>query len=215
MNKSEIINKIKILSQELHVHNYHYYALDDPQIPDVEYDRLLRRLQVLEEENPELALPDSPTQRVGSAPLAAFEQVQHALPMLSLDNAFSDDELVQFNRRLQDRLKSTEIIEFACEPKLDGIAVSLTYRDGILAVGATRGDGTTGEDITQNVRTIGSIPLKLQGSNYPAVLEVRGEIYMPTVGFEALNQAAIEKGEKTFVNPRNAAAGSLRRSIHV
>ena len=211
MKKTEIVSKIKSLSEELHKHNYQYYALDKPQITDSEYDRLLRRLQTLEQENPELILPDSPTQRVGSSPLGAFAQVQHALPMLSLDNAFSDEELEQFNRRLQDRLKSTEAIEFACEPKLDGIAVSLTYRDGVLAVGATRGDGTTGEDITQNVRTIGSIPLRLQGNDHPAVLEVRGEIYMPLAGFEALNQAAMSQGEKTFVNPRNAAAGSLRQ----
>lgn len=211
MKNPEIISEIKRLSEELHVYNYQYYALDDPQIPDAEYDRLLRRLQTLEQENPDLILPDSPTQRVGSKPLSAFEQVQHALPMLSLDNAFSDEELLQFNRRLQDRLKSTDTIEFACEPKLDGIAVSLTYRDGVLAVGATRGDGATGEDITQNVRTIGSIPLKLQGDDYPSVLEVRGEIYMPLAGFEALNNAAVASEEKTFVNPRNAAAGSLRQ----
>lgn len=211
MNKTKIINEINELSQELHVHNYQYYVLDSPQIPDAEYDRLLRRLQNLEQENPELVKSDSPSQRVGGEPLAAFKQVAHALPMLSLDNAFDNDELAQFYRRLQERLKSTETIEFACEPKLDGIAVSLTYRNGVLAVGATRGDGSTGEDITQNVRTIGSIPLKLQGSGYPAVLEVRGEIYMPTAGFEAFNQAARDKGEKLFVNPRNAAAGSLRQ----
>ena len=211
MNESKILSKIKALSDELHVHNYQYYALDKPQIPDAEYDRLLRELQQLELENPEYKFPDSPTQRVGSEPLPAFEQVTHALPMLSLDNAFSNEELEQFNRRLQDRLDSKETIEFACEPKLDGIAVSLTYKKGVLVVGATRGDGSTGENITQNVRTIGSIPLKLQGHDYPEVLEVRGEIYMPTAGFEALNQAAKNNNEKPFVNPRNAAAGSLRQ----
>ena len=211
MDKSKIINEINALAKELHAHNHQYYTLDQPSIPDAEYDRLMRRLQSLEQENPELLSPDSPSQRVGSEPLAAFTQVQHALPMLSLDNAFSDEELEQFNRRLQDRLKSDDAIEFACEPKLDGIAVSLTYRSGVLAVGATRGDGATGEDITQNVRTIGSIPLKLLGNGYPDVLEVRGEIYMTTAGFESLNQAARENDEKLFVNPRNAAAGSLRQ----
>lgn len=211
MIESEIASEIKRLSDEINVHNHRYYVLDDPQIPDVEYDRLLRRLQTLEQDNPKFITPDSPTQRVGSIPLSAFDQVKHALPMLSLDNAFSDDELQQFNRRLQDRLKSPQAIEYACEPKLDGIAVSLTYRQGILTIGATRGDGTTGEDITQNVRTIGSIPLKLQGNHHPEVLEVRGEIYMPLAGFETLNQTARINGEKTFVNPRNAAAGSLRQ----
>jgi len=211
MKESTILSKIKALSDELHVHNYQYYALDKPQISDAEYDRLLRELQQLELENPEYQFADSPTQRVGSEPLSAFEQVKHALPMLSLDNAFSDEELAQFNRRLQDRLDARDTIEFACEPKLDGIAVSLTYHNGVLVVGATRGDGSSGENITQNVRTIGSIPLKLQGHDYPDVLEVRGEIYMPTAGFEALNQTAKNNNEKPFVNPRNAAAGSLRQ----
>lgn len=199
------------LKQQLSYHNYRYYVLDDPIIPDAEYDRLFTQLKALEQQYPHWVSADSPTQRVGEAPLSAFSQVSHEVPMLSLDNAFSDEELVDFNRRVQDRLKNTEAIEYACEPKLDGIAVSLLYRDGVLERGATRGDGTTGEDITQNVRTIPSIPLRLLGEGYPPILEVRGEIYMPRRGFDELNERARQAGEKVFVNPRNAAAGSLRQ----
>jgi len=206
-----IIHEAEQLRAEIHNHNYLYYTLDEPQVPDAEYDRLMQRLRQLESEYAELITPDSPTQRIGSAPLDAFVTVRHERPMLSLDNAFSDEDLVAFNRRLQDRLKNHAEIEFACEVKLDGIAVSLLYHDGILVRGATRGDGTNGEDITQNVRTIDSIPLRLRGSGYPAVLEVRGEIYMPRSGFDKLNENALAKGEKLFVNPRNAAAGSLRQ----
>ena len=206
-----IVAEAEQLRAEIHDHNYRYYALDEPQVPDAEYDRLMLRLREIESQYPELITPDSPTQRVGAAPLSAFATVQHEMPMLSLDNAFSDDELINFNRRIQDRLKHTDHIEFACEVKLDGIAVSLLYRDGILVRGATRGDGARGEDITQNVRTIDSIPLRLRGTGFPAVLEVRGEIYMPKSGFEKMNDQAREKGEKLFVNPRNAAAGSLRQ----
>ncbi len=210
----DIAAEIAVLREDLHHHNYLYYALDNPQIPDAEYDRLLRRLQVLENENPELITTDSPTLRVGSAPLDAFTQVKHELPMLSLDNAFNDEELADFNKRVIERLGDSltdDAIEYACEPKLDGIAVSLIYENGVLVLGATRGDGTTGEDITQNVRTIGSIPLRLKGEGIPERLEVRGEIYMPKAGFEKTNKLAEEKGEKLFVNPRNAAAGSLRQ----
>lgn len=199
------------LRDQLNEHNYKYYVLDDPTIPDIEYDRLLRRLQELEAQFPELKTPDSPTQRVGAAPLQAFESVEHLMPMLSLDNAFSDDEVLDFNRRISDRLNFKGEVEYACEPKLDGIAISLLYRNGVLERGATRGDGTTGEDISQNVRTISSIPLKLQGDGHPELLEVRGEIYMPRASFEALNDTARKAGEKVFVNPRNAASGSLRQ----
>ncbi|WP_323843885.1 NAD-dependent DNA ligase LigA [Microbulbifer magnicolonia] len=206
-------------AQELHAilqrANYQYYVLDNPELPDAEYDRRLRELQDLEREYPQLISPDSPTQRVGAAPLTSFAEVRHEVPMLSLDNAFGDDELVEFDRRVRDRLNSREAVEYACEPKLDGIAISLLYRDGVLERAATRGDGTTGEDITQNVRTIGSVPLRLLENGatpeIPAVLEVRGEIYMPKAGFAELNRKAAEAGEKTFVNPRNAAAGSLRQ----
>jgi DNA ligase (NAD+) len=200
------------LREQLEDWNYQYYILDQPTVPDAEYDRCLRRLQELEAAHPELLTPDSPTQRVGAAPIAHFREVRHELPMLSLDNAFNADELRDFNRRVLDRLGTPDAqIDYACEPKLDGIAISLLYRDGRLERGATRGDGTTGEDITHNVRTIPSVPLKLRGSRFPDVLEVRGEIYMPLAGFEQLNQRARERGDKTFVNPRNAAAGSLRQ----
>jgi len=199
------------LAGELHHHNYRYHALDDPEITDAEYDQLLRRLQDLEAAYPHLRSADSPTQRVGVAPLSAFAEAEHLQPMLSLDNAFSDAEVADFERRARDRLKHVGSLAFVCEPKLDGVAVSLLYRDGVLERGATRGDGRKGEDITANVRTIAALPLRLHGEDVPALLEVRGEIYMSRAGFEALNINARERGEKTFVNPRNAAAGSLRQ----
>lgn len=198
------------LHAELHEHNYRYYSRDDPLIPDAEYDQLLRELQSLEAQYPQLISPDSPTQRVGAAPLKAFGEVRHELRMLSLDNAFSDDELLDFDRRVRERLETDEV-EYAAEPKLDGLAVSLLYQEGRLVRAATRGDGVTGEDVTQNVRTIASVPLKLAGRSIPEVLEVRGEVYMSHAGFEDLNQQARAAGQKLFVNPRNAAAGSLRQ----
>ncbi|MCE2029189.1 NAD-dependent DNA ligase LigA [Sessilibacter corallicola] len=210
MDITEIQQRINQLREELDQHNYAYYVLDEPIVPDAEYDRLFQALKQLERDNPELITADSPTQRVGDKPLDAFVTVQHQVPMLSLDNAFSDDDMSDFERRIKERLKSDNDIEYACEPKLDGIAISLIYRDGVLERGATRGDGQNGEDITQNVRTIGSVPLKLRGSGYPSVLEVRGEIYMPKDGFEKLNEQARLEDSKVFVNPRNAAAGSLR-----
>ncbi|MBN8431956.1 NAD-dependent DNA ligase LigA [Microbulbifer salipaludis] len=203
--------RVQQLHETLNRANYQYYVLDTPELPDAEYDRCLRELQALERDYPALITPDSPTQRVGAQPLAAFTQIRHEMPMLSLDNAFSDEEMHDFDRRICDRLNSTAPVEYACEPKLDGIAVSLLYRDGILERAATRGDGSVGEDITQNVRTIYSVPLKLLADDVPSVLEVRGEIYMPKAGFDALNAKAREAGEKGFVNPRNAAAGSLRQ----
>jgi DNA ligase (NAD+) len=212
MASREIILEVKSLREQLEHDNYQYHVLDNPTVPDAEYDRCMQRLQVLEAAHPDLYRSDSPTQRVGGTPLSHFSQVKHEVPMLSLDNAFSNEDMVEFNRRLLDRLgdQDTEL-EFACEPKLDGIAVSLLYRDGVLERGATRGDGSSGEDITHNVRTIPSIPLRLLGSGYPGVLEVRGEIYMPKAGFEAFNERALARGEKPFVNPRNASAGSLRQ----
>lgn len=203
--------EIEQLRQEIRLHNYRYYALDDPQVTDAEYDRLMQRLRDLEKEYPHSITPDSPTQRVGATPLNAFQTVVHEVPMLSLDNAFSDQELYAFHQRILDRLKSSADIKYACEVKLDGLAVSLLYRKGVLVRGATRGDGTNGEDITQNVRTITSVPLKLLGDDYPEVLEVRGEVYMPRAVFNALNDMARSAGEKLYVNPRNAAAGSLRQ----
>ncbi len=201
------------LRQQLRHHNYQYHVLDEPDVPDAEYDRLFRRLQALEEKHPDLITPDSPTQRVGAAPMAGFKTVEHQLPMLSLDNAFSEEELGDFHRRIAQRLElpSDATISYAAEPKLDGAAVSLLYTNGQLVRGATRGDGTTGEDITHNVRTIDAVPLRLRGDKHPDQLEVRGEVFMPRAGFEAFNLAATRKGEKTFVNPRNAAAGSLRQ----
>lgn len=192
-------------------HNYRYYVLDDPEIADVEYDRLFRELQALETAHPELCSEDSPTQRVGGQPVGRFATVQHLLPMLSLDNAFSVDELVAFDRRARERLKTEDPLEYSAETKLDGMAISLVYENGRLARGATRGDGLTGEDVSHNVRTIESIPLKLRGSRHPSVLEVRGEVYMPKAGFAALNARLAKEGAKTFVNPRNAAAGTLRQ----
>jgi len=210
--KDDPQSQIDHLREQLREWNYRYYALDDPSVPDAEYDRALRQLQELEADHPDLISPDSPTQRVGAAPLTQFAQVTHELPMLSLENAFDGQALRDFERRLLDRVGADAApLEYNCEPKLDGIAVSLLYRNGVLERGATRGDGRTGEDITHNVRTIHSVPLKLRGEGFPPLMEVRGEIYMPRSGFESLNQRARERGEKTFVNPRNAAAGSLRQ----
>lgn len=203
--------RIAELRQQIEYHNYRYYVLDDPEIPDIEYDRLLRELQKLESEHPQWVTSDSPTQRVGAEPLKAFAEVAHTLPMLSLDNAFSAQEVEDFDRRVRERLKSDQAIDYACEPKLDGLAISLRYEDGLLMQAATRGDGVRGEEVTQNVRTIGAIPLRLRGDVLPDVLEVRGEVYMFKAGFEAMNAAARDRDEKIFVNPRNAAAGSLRQ----
>jgi DNA ligase (NAD+) len=203
--------KIESLRKEITDHNYRYYVLDDPIIPDAEYDRLMRELQSLEEDYPQFVQPDSPTQRVGAEPLAAFGQVIHAVPMLSLDNAFADAELLDFDQRVRNRLEIEDEVEYAAEPKLDGLAVSIRYEKGRLTTGATRGDGVRGEDITHNIRTIASIPLRLRGNNLPEVLDVRGEVFMPKTGFAELNRRISEEGGKPFVNPRNAAAGSLRQ----
>ena len=192
-------------------YDHQYYVLNESTVPDAQYDRLMNELRQIESEHPKWITPNSPSQRVAGAPQVGFTTVAHRVPMLSLDNAFSADDLAAFVKRLQDRLNNVAEIEFACEPKLDGIAVSLLYEQGVLVRGATRGDGETGEDITANVRTIKSIPLQLQGEGWPATLEVRGEIYIPKMGFEKMNALAIERGEKVFVNPRNAASGSLRQ----
>jgi len=206
-----IQNKITHLRTTLGHHEYLYHVMDAPEVPDAEYDRLMRELRELEAQHPELITPDSPTQRVGAAPLTAFEQVRHEVPMLSLDNAFDEATYLAFNKRVKDRLKTTDDITFCCELKLDGLAVSLLYENGLLVQAATRGDGTTGENITANVRTIRAIPLRLKGDNIPARVEVRGEVFMPQAGFEKLNDEARRSGNKVFANPRNAAAGSLRQ----
>ena len=203
--------RIEALRAEINEHDYRYYVLNDPSIPDAEYDRLMAELRELEARHPEWVTPDSPTQRVGGAPAEGFTTVPHRVPMLSLDNAFSEEDVRAFERRILERLGTEAELEYCCEPKLDGMAVSLLYENGRLVQAATRGDGTTGEDITANVRTIRAVPLKLRGHTLPGLLEVRGEIIMPRAAFEALNARARERGEKTFVNPRNAAAGSLRQ----
>ena len=203
--------RVAELREAIDHHSYLYHVLDAPEIPDVEYDRLFRELQELERAHPELIRPDSPTQRVGEAPVDGFSPAPHRVPMLSLDNAFDDEELLDFDRRVRERLDRDEPVEYAVEPKLDGAALSLIYERGILVRAATRGDGKTGEDVTHNARTIASIPLRLRGGDYPEILEVRGEVYMPRAGFEAFNEKARAAGEKTFANPRNAAAGSLRQ----
>ncbi len=207
----QIQDKLNQLRETLHYHGVKYYVEDSPEIPDAEYDRLMRELLDIEAQHPELISQDSPSQRVGGAPLSAFESVAHEIPMLSLDNAFDDSELNSFHKRMSDRLPLAKFDAFCCEPKLDGLAVSLLYENGVLVQAATRGDGATGENITENVRTIKAIPLKLYGDGWPARIEVRGEVFMPKAGFEKLNEQALKKGEKVFVNPRNAAAGSLRQ----
>ncbi len=199
------------LRQAIEHHNRLYHQLDTPRITDQEYDRLFQRLLELEAAYPDFVTDDSPSRRVGSAPLSDFRQVRHALPMLSLDKVNNEEDLDRFDQRLVKRLGNTSTIVYSCEPKIDGIAVSLLYENGILVRGATRGDGTTGEDITHNVRTVQDIPLRLHGSDYPGTLEVRGEIFMTKSGFAAMNREALGKGERIFVNPRNAAAGMMRQ----
>jgi DNA ligase (NAD+) len=202
----QVLRRVEELRSQLHYHNYRYYVLDDPAITDQEYDALMRELVALEERYPELVTPDSPTQRVGHAPLSQFATIRHAQPMLSLANAFDGEELAAFVSRIQ-RQVGTEV-EFVCELKIDGLAVSLDYEEGVFVRGATRGDGFEGEDITANLRTVRSIPLRL---NQPVTVNVRGEVYMPRADFQRLNEQRAAKGESLFANPRNAAAGSLRQ----
>lgn len=201
------LNQLKTF---LHEQNYRYYILNKPTVSDAEYDRYLLELQKLEAKYPELITTDSPTQRVGASPAKEFTKITHIAPMLSLENAFSADEVLAFDQRVRERLNKTQVI-YHCEPKLDGIAVSLCYEKGIFTYAATRGDGFIGEDISLNIRTLNTIPLRLRGKDFPAVLEVRGEVYMPKASFNALNEKALKEGYKPFVNPRNAASGSLRQ----
>ena len=205
------LSRIQQLVSQLNQYNYQYYVLDAPTVPDSEYDRLFRELQELEAQTPELIQADSPTQKVGGAVLDKFEQVSHEVPMLSLDNAMVEDEFVAFHKRINDRLKTDQNFEFCCEPKLDGLAVSLLYEDGVLTRAATRGDGAVGENITENVKTIKSIPLRLSGDSIPTRVEVRGEVFMWLDGFREFNEKALKQGSKPMVNPRNGAAGSLRQ----
>lgn len=215
---SDIQQQLRALKTQINTHDHRYYVDDNPEIPDGEYDRLIQQLLAIESKYPQWITLDSPSQRVGGQPLGEFVPVEHELPMLSLDNVFDNDGLMAFEKRIQDRLSreaSHVVIDkqtvFSCEPKLDGLAVSILYEDGKLVQAATRGDGQTGENITLNVRTIRNVPLELQGSGWPQRLEVRGEVFIPKQGFEKLNQSCINNGVKAFVNPRNAAAGSLRQ----
>jgi DNA ligase (NAD+) len=207
---SDAARRAAALRAEIARHDYRYYVLDDPEVPDAEYDRLMLDLRSLEQAHPELITPDSPTQRVAGTASADFASVRHVVPMLSLDNAFADVDVEDFDRRVRERLGGIDNVEYCAEPKLDGLAVSLRYERGLLVHAATRGDGVTGEDVTANVRTIRSVPLRLSGAAL-AELEVRGEVYMPLAGFRKLNAAAAAAGDKLFVNPRNAAAGALRQ----
>jgi DNA ligase (NAD+) len=207
----EIIYQLALLKTSIAEFNYQYYVLDNPSVPDAEYDRQMQALQLIEQQYPHLLTEDSPSQKVGDMPLPEFEQVAHEVPMLSLDNAFDKDSFLAFEKRMQDRLKDDAEISYSCEPKLDGLAVSLLYENGKLVRGATRGDGRVGENITANVRTIRNIPLTLRGDNYPERLEVRGEVVMTRDGFARLNKTQVEHDKKAFANPRNAAAGSLRQ----
>ena len=211
MNKSAAAKRLAELREQIAHHDYRYYVLDEPEVPDSEYDRLYRELREIEHQHPDLITSDSPSQRVGGAPLAAFDEVEHRVPMLSLDNALTAEAMVEFDRRVRERLGRDGPIVYAAEPKLDGLAISLLYENGLLVQAATRGDGRHGENVTQNVRTIGGVPLRLHGKGWPAVVEVRGEIFMPKKGFDALNERQRKAGEKLFANPRNAAAGSLRQ----
>jgi len=198
------------LRTQIEHHNYRYHVLDDPEVSDAEYDRLMRELKTLEEQYPDLVTADSPTQRVGATPVSELQEVVHSRPMLSLDNAFADEDVVAFDRRVRERLEDVDQVEYSAEPKLDGLAISFRYESGRLVQAATRGDGLRGEDVTHNVRTIKAVPTVLRGTP-PKLLEVRGEVFMLIAGFKAMNQRALERGERTFVNPRNAAAGSIRQ----
>ena len=206
----EVARRARELRELIENHNYRYYVLDDPEIPDAQFDELMRELQQLESGHPELADVDSPTQRVGGQASREFREVVHAVPMLSLDNAFSEQDIVDFDRRARERL-DVESIAYSAEPKIDGLAITLRYEQGRLVQAATRGDGSRGEDVTVNVRAIRSVPLQLRGSKPPPVLEARGEVFMTRKSFEALNLRQAARGDKTFANPRNAAAGSLRQ----
>ena len=211
MNQKDAKKRILSLQKSLIEHNEHYYVHDTPVISDAEYDQLFRQLQELEAQNPDLMTPDSPTQRVGARPARQFSKRRHRVPMMSLSNAFNAEEVRRFAKRIAQDLSTTQALHFSCEPKLDGLAVSLRYEHGVLVQAATRGDGKLGEDVTDNIKTIASIPLMLSAKPLPAIFEVRGEVVIPIAAFEKMNQALLKNGEKCFANPRNAAAGSLRQ----
>ncbi len=205
------LEEIDELRKQIEEHNYRYFVLDDASIPDAEYDKLFKRLKALEAEHPDYVTTDSPTQRVGAPPLKSFQTINHDVPMLSLENAFTDEDILEFDQRIHERLDQNSPIQYCCEPKMDGLAVNIRYEDGLLTQAATRGDGSSGEDITTNIKTIKMVPLRLRGNDIPKVVEVRGEVFISLDGFKRLNTTAEKNGEKQFANPRNAAAGSLRQ----
>ena len=206
----DVAKRAAQLREQILQHDYRYYVLDEPSVPDAEYDRLMKELREIEAAHPELLTPDSPTQRVSGMAVAEFGEVKHAVPMLSLENGFTDEDLVDFDRKVRERLGTTGPVEYCAEPKIDGLAISVLYRDGEYLRAATRGDGVTGEDVSSNVATIRSVPRRLRGKP-PTLLEVRGEVFLPFAGFERMNRDAAARGDRTYVNPRNAASGSLRQ----
>lgn len=211
VHDDSVLHEISKLRELIEEHNFRYYVLDDPSVSDAEFDSYFKRLRKLEADNPEFVTDDSPTQRVGAAPLKSFPVIRHDVPMLSLENAFTDEDILDFDQRISDKLETQQTVDYCCEPKIDGLAVNIRYEKGILTKAATRGDGEEGEDITSNIKTISMVPLRLRGDNIPDVLDVRGEVFMSRSGFERLNNDAQARGEKQFANPRNAAAGSLRQ----
>src|SRR5438552_8812731 len=209
--QKDVQKRLDELREEVNHHLYRYHVLDEPEISDAEYDRLFDELKALEEEHPDLITPDSPTQRVGAPPSERFRKVEHLTPMGSLEKVTDDESLIKWADDVRKRLGSDEPVAYVLEPKIDGLAINLTYEDGVLVRGATRGDGVQGEDVTVNLRTIGSVPLRMLGDGLPSLLEVRGEAYLPISGFQALNERLAGTGQKLAPNPRNAAAGSLRQ----
>ena len=206
-----LINRVSELRKIIEKHNYYYYTLDSPRISDGEFDKLFKELQSLEQKNPEIITSDSPTQKIGSKPLKEFKSIKHSIPMLSLDNAMGKNDIIAFDERIKKWLKTKDNIEYVAEPKLDGIGIEVTYKNGILVSGSTRGDGIIGEDITENIKTIRNLPLKIYGNSFPKLLEVRGEVFIKTDDFKTLNKTRLGQDESIFANPRNAAAGSLRQ----
>lgn len=210
MTKS-VVKEIEKLRQLIEEHNYRYHVLDNPSISDAEYDMYFQRLKELESMNPDFVTADSPTQRVGATPSKSYSEVKHSVPMLSLENAFTDEDILDFDQRIHERLQISDMVEYCCEPKMDGLAVNIRYVDGVMTQASTRGDGTTGEDITANIKTINMVPLRLRGDDLPRILDIRGEVFMSKQGFAQLNAQALQNGDKQFANPRNAAAGSVRQ----
>jgi DNA ligase (NAD+) len=209
--KNSILDEIEYLRSEIDRHNYLYFTVENPEISDAEFDSYFLRLKKLESLHPELITPSSPTQRIGSAPVKSFGILKHGIPMLSLDNAFTDEDIIDFDQRIHNMLNSFQPIEYCCEPKIDGLAVNIRYVNGLLSSASTRGDSESGEDVTANIKTVKTIPLRLRGSAIPKLIEIRGEVFLSKAGFSKLNKLAVDRGSKIFANPRNAASGSLRQ----